>query len=262
MLLYTYFQKSKQVTRREYDDMLQDKVVYLNDVLVEDFKVEVKIWDTILIKLPKQGEFVETVKYLPWFAPKLVLFNKPKWYVCSKDDQHNKIIYELLPKSRLNDFWYIGRLDKYSTGLLLLTNESKLVDYYENPFHDVHKVYEVTIDKPLRSNDIKKMRKWMYVTSEGEQVEEQDSVTTDFLKCVSVSYKRIHDKHYAVITLNEWKNRHIRRLLWALWYKISRLHRIKVGKWHINTIKPGKRKMEKISLKKLQENKRSKPWMT
>jgi len=255
MLLYTYFQKLHQVSRREYDDMLQEGVIFLDDKKVTGFDTEIQIGDMIELQLPDGNMYKEKVKYFPGFAPKLVLFNKPKGYVCSKDDPHNKIIYDILPKSRLKDFWYIGRLDKHSTGLLLLTNDSKLVDYYENPFHDIHKVYEVQIDKPLRSNDIKKMRKWIYVSAEGETRESQDQVSTDLLKCVWVTYKKIHTSHFVIITLNEGKNRHIRRLLKALGYRVKKLHRIKVGKRHIWDIKPGKRKIEKIKKPKVKSQK-------
>jgi len=115
MLLYTYFQKTNQVTRREYDEMLQEGVVFLNDVQVVGFQVEMKIGDLIEIRMPDGQIYKDKVKYIPGFAQKLVLFHKPKGYVCSKDDPHNKIIYDILPESRHKDFWYIGRLDKEST---------------------------------------------------------------------------------------------------------------------------------------------------
>ncbi len=250
MLLYTYFQKTNQVTRREYDQMLQEGVVFLNDEQVVGFQVEMKIGDVIEIRMPDGQIYKDKVKYIPGFAPRLVLFYKPKGYVCSKDDPHNKTIYEILPESWHKDFWYIGRLDKDSTGLLLLTNDSKLVDWYENPFNEVRKVYEVQIDKPLRSNDVKKMKKWIYVSKDGEQMESQDQLSTELLRCAGVTYKRLNERHFVIITLTEWKNRHIRRLLWALWYRIKKLHRIKVGKRHIDTLRSGKRRIEKHKLPK------------
>ncbi len=259
MLLYTYFQKKHQVPRREYVDMLKQWAIFLNKQAIEWFEVEIQIWDVIDLKLPDGSTFTEEVKFFPWFAPKIVLFHKPKWYVCSKEDKHNKTIYEILPDSRIKDFRYIWRLDKESTWLLLLTNDSKLVDYYENPFHDVHKVYEVQIDKPLRSNDVKKMRKWIYVSAEWERRESQDQLTTDLLKCVWVRYSRIEEKHFAIITLNEGKNRHIRRLMKALWYRVKKLHRLKVGKRHISDIRPWKWKIEKAVIRLRKSEKERSP---
>ncbi len=250
MLLYTYFQKTRNVSRREYDALLQSKAIAKNNDIVGSFDEQVAIWDLIQINLPDDTIETEKVEYMPWFSPKIVLFHKPLWCVCSKDDPHNRIIYEYLPKSRHKDFWYIWRLDKESTGLLLLTNESKLVDYYENPFHDVHKVYEVTLSTPLRTKDIKKMKTGQYVTRDGELSTEDEmkkTVDTELLKCVAVSSRIINGTNKVIITLNEWKYRHIRRLLSSLWYKVKALKRIKVWKRHIWSIKPGRWKIEKAT---------------
>jgi len=71
-----------------------------------------------------------------------------------------------------------------------------------------------------------------------------------------------------ILTLSEGKNRHIRRLLSALGYKVKKLHRVKIGKWHIDTLKPGKRKIEKAvkrtksSHKKASSKKKSKKPLT
>lgn len=93
----------------------------------------------------------------------IVLFNKPKGYAVSKADKHNKTIYDLLPASWQKDFYYIGRLDKESHGLLLLTNDPALVDYYEKPENNVYKFYEVQIDKPFKSQHIQKVKKGILV---------------------------------------------------------------------------------------------------
>lgn len=246
MLLYNYLQKTYAITRRDFSQMLQEQVISVNEITIESYKHEINIGDKIKISLPDWREILNEMKFYPWMSPKIVLFNKPKWYVCSKDDPHNKTIYEILPKSWHKDFRYVGRLDKESTWLLLLTNDSNYVDYYENPFNDIHKVYEVEINKPLRSNDVKKMRRGLTVDSNWNLNEDsKKNLENDFLKCVWVRYQKINERHFVIITLNEGKNRHIRRLLKALGYHIKSLHRLKIGKRHIQGIKPGKRKIEK-----------------
>ena len=67
------------------------------------------------------------------------MFYKPKGFVVSNSDQHNKTIYEMLPDRYQKGYYYIGRLDKDSHGLLLLTNEPVLVNYYENPKSKIEK---------------------------------------------------------------------------------------------------------------------------
>lgn len=247
MKLVTYLQRTQHITRREFKDMLDEQVIFVNEELVTSFDQQITIKDTIKIVLPQQGTREKKVNKLTFQPPKLILFNKPKGYVVSKDDKHNKTIYDLLPASRHDDFWYIGRLDKDSTGLLLLTNDPKLVDEYENPKNNIHKVYQVEIDKPLRSKDKIRASKGIEVTEDGTIPRKDNPEWSELLKCVTVNYTKTNKgKHEVIITLNEGKKRHIRRLLKALGYKVYKLHRLKVGKRHIGSLKPGKRRIEKI----------------
>lgn len=87
----------------------------------------------------------------------IVLFNKPIGYVVSKADPHNQTIYGLLP-NELQNFYYIGRLDKDSHGLLLLTNDPKLVNEFEHPKFEIEKEYIVKIDRSLTSRDMQRMK--------------------------------------------------------------------------------------------------------
>lgn len=223
--------------------MLNEKAVMHNWTLVESYNQEIQEGDIIQIKLFDWTMFNETI-ILQFHQPRLVLFHKPIWYVVSKEDRHNKTIYELLPASWKKDFWYIWRLDKNSSWLLLLTNKPDVVDRYENPKNDIHKVYQVAIDKPFRTKHVKKTQQWIELTEQGEQPKKWDYF--ELLSFVSVHYQRDRSwKFRLTITLNEWKKRHIRRVLKFLWYKIYSLHRIKVWKRLLWDIKPGKRKMEK-----------------
>jgi pseudouridine synthase len=87
----------------------------------------------------------------------LILFNKPVGFVCSKSDKHNKTIYEVLP-AQYKNYFYIGRLDKDSRGLLLMTNDSALVNKFEHPSNKVEKEYVVEIDRQFSMLDAKKMK--------------------------------------------------------------------------------------------------------
>lgn len=246
MKLHTYLQRKHHITRRDFKDMLDEQVIFINDAPVTSFDQEIAVQDNIRIQLPKREVRQETVQNITFQPPKIILFHKPKGYVVSKDDKHNKTIYELLPESRHDDFRYIWRLDKDSTWLLLLTNDPKLVDEYENPKNNIHKVYQVTIDKPFRSKDKIKASKGLEVTEDG-YLPGESMLPAEMLKCVTINYtKTAKNEHELIITLNEWKKRHIRRLLKALWYKVYKLHRLKVGKRHIGDLKLGKRRIEKV----------------
>lgn len=237
MRLWSYLQRKHSVSRRDVIDMLSSDVVYINEELVTDRHRLIVDWDQLRITIPWQSEpFTEDVQ-IRFMPPKLVLFHKPKWVVVSKDDPYNKTIYSLLPDSWKKDFWYIWRLDKESSWLMILTNQSRLVDRYENPHHNVYKVYEVEIDKRRHSRDAKRWVRGAWITEDGK-LQENDDQFAEHLKAVSITYKYVNDKHYLIITLNEWKKRHIRRLLKWLWYWVRELKRVKVGKRSIGSLKP------------------------
>ena len=167
MKLLSYLQKKNGISRRDLMQMIQEKALQINNTLVTDINAELALGDLLTVNLPGGDAFEETIENLPQLKPMMVLFNKPKGYVVSKDDPHNHIIYELLPESWKKDFFYIGRLDKDSHGLLLLTNDTALVDHYENPRSLIRKVYEVRIDQPFSGNDRMKALKGMSVDQEG-----------------------------------------------------------------------------------------------
>jgi pseudouridine synthase len=258
MLLLTYLQRTKQISRREFMEMLQWWVISLNDSPVTRHDQTLATGDILQIMTP-QWRYEETINRMPVMgSTRLILFHKPKGYVVSKDDPHNRTIYEILPERRKSTYWYVGRLDKESTWLLLLTNNPRLVDYYEQPANNIYKVYEVQIDKPLRTAHALSMKKWMRVTQEGEKTKEPigyNQEQIELLSCVRVVYHgqhQQHGKHMLTIVLKEWKKRHIRRLLSALWYAVRSLHRTEVGKWKLWDIKLGKRRTQILKGKDIQ----------
>jgi 23S rRNA pseudouridine2605 synthase len=88
----------------------------------------------------------------------VICFHKPTGYVVSKNDKHNATIYEILP-NEYRDYYYIGRLDKESEGLLLLTDTSELVNKLQHPSFDRKKIYVVTVHKPWEDGDSKRILK-------------------------------------------------------------------------------------------------------
>lgn len=82
----------------------------------------------------------------------LLAFNKPKGYTCSKSDPHNPTFYQLLPAEFLQKYYYIGRLDKESRGLMLLTNTPQLVYQFEHPSKEIEKTYLVQLNQPFDWN--------------------------------------------------------------------------------------------------------------
>lgn len=141
-------------------------------------------------------------------TPKLIAFYKPVGYVCSHSDPHNKTIYDLLPVE-LQHYHYMGRLDKDSTGLVLLTNQQSLVHERTHPSHEVEKHYDVILHKPFLSSDVA-------ICLEGIN-DDGDILRAKSLQCHG---KKVH------IVLSEGKNRHIRRMMSALHYHVESLIRV------------------------------------
>jgi len=263
MRLLKYLQKTKGISRKDFEEMLRGKVIFLNDKLVESFNEEIKKWDTLRIKLPNGNIYEEKIEKLPVYKPVLILFNKPKWYVVSKEDKFNKTIFDILPKSWRKDFYYIWRLDKNSRWLLLLANDPELVDYFSNPKNKFVKVYEVAIDKPFKTSHIKKVKQWIFVDEKWTMISARDFEKMKWMsieqkkqflskfswkidKLIFKDVKYIKDKngrHLLRVILTEWKKRHIRRVLKALWYKILDLKRVKFWKYQLWNIKEWKRKI-------------------
>jgi len=161
---------------------------------------------------------------------KMIIFNKPMWYVVSKSDPNNRTIYEILP-SEFKNYYYIWRLDKESHWLLLLTNDPKLVNKYEHPKNQIEKTYIVQIDNDLKPIDIKKCLLWIEDEWEILKIKKID-------KLKKFQYR---------IVLTEWKKRHIRRIFKSLWYRVLDLQRIWEWNYKLWNIKLWKRELVKIN---------------
>ncbi len=235
MKLITYLQTAHQLPRRTIVQLIKNKSVMLNDLLVEDF------WQTIVqgtrldINDP-QLSIHETIHEITYSDSQIILYHKPIGYVVSHDDPHNKTIYSLLPPE-FQTFHYIGRLDKDSTWLLLLTNNPSMVHELSHPSKTVYKTYKVRIDSWLDDNQIEQCKAGMRVDENWVKVSWPEE--WDFLKCEDI-YQQVR-QGYTQLTMKliEGHKRHIRRLLKALHKKVYTLHRTAFGPYKLSDIKLG-----------------------
>ena len=220
MRLNKYVQENLGISRRKFVSLIDSGNVFVDWEKIQSYSFEIKWWELLEIKNMK---IKWNIKISDWIN--IVLFNKPIWYVCSKEDKHNKTIYEILPKEFQN-YFYIGRLDKDSRGLLVLTNNSELVNKYQHPSNWVEKEYDVQIDKMFSLNDYKKMKKWILDDWE-------------LLMIKMAKYYQQKNKYFIKIVLIEWKKRHIRRMLNSLWYKVLDLVRVREWQFELWNLKEG-----------------------
>lgn len=225
MKLLTYLQTHHHLSRRKITALIKELKISVNGTKVAWFGHLLEEWDSITIP------WVLSQTFSAWgtktSAPTLIWLYKPSGYVVSKSDRHNATIYEILPPP-YQHYYPIGRLDKESTGLLILSNDPALVHELSHPSKLHTKIYHITVHSAISPTHLKAMRDGIYVNHEGGLTHQSSSdIGVDFLKVSSI--KRLQDNSYE-LTLTAGKNRHIRRMCRALWYRISILHRVQFGK--------------------------------
>ena len=159
------------------------------------------------------------------------MFNKPVGYICSRDGQGNQTIYDILPEEwqRLNS---IGRLDKDSSGLLLLTNDGELANQLTHPRYQKTKVYEVRLNKPL-------------APLHQQMISDHGISLSDGISKLLI--EKLDDEGRELkITMHEGRNRQIRRTFGSLGYDVTRLHRTHFGNYSLGVMKSGEYKVINI----------------
>lgn len=200
------------VSRREADELIADgKIIIDGKTAVTGVKVD------------KNNKVCYNKKIVPFDTEFLYLaFNKPVGYVCSRHAQGSApTIYKLLPK-KYYQLKTVGRLDKDSSGLILLTNDGNFAFQMTHPKFRKTKIYEVDLDKPLQPLHQQMISEFGVMLDDGPS-----------------QFKIIKDEHYTIF-LTEGRNRQIRRTFAALDYKVTRLHRTHFGKYKLGDLSTGK----------------------
>lgn len=152
-----------------------------------------------------------------------VLMDKPEGYVCSRRQQGDTpTIYSLLPPA-YQHLKTVGRLDKNSSGLIMLTNDGDLAHKLTHPSFSKTKTYEVTLDKPLEPLH------HQMITDHGIQL-------ADGTSKFQLSRLADNDSTQWLVTMHEGRNRQIRRTFAALGYNVARLHRTGFGPFTIGQL--------------------------
>jgi len=156
-----------------------------------------------------------------------IMLNKPPGYVCSRDGQGSRTIYDLLPVE-YHHLKPVGRLDKDSSGLLLMTDDGELANRLTHPRYAKTKIYQVSLDKPLQP-----LHRQM-ISDYGITLE--DGISRFQVTPLSESSGA---KHSYEVTMQEGRNRQIRRTFAALGYTVTRLHRTHFGSYALGNLQAG-----------------------
>ena len=207
------------VSRREADDLIVVGKVFIDEK------------PAILgARIDKNSKVCYNKKIIPFETEYLYLaFNKPIGYVCSRRVQGDvPTLYELLPEE-YRKLKTVGRLDKDSSGLILLTNDGNFAYQMTHPKFHKEKVYEVTLDRPLEP-----LHQQM-ISDYGIMLDDGPSKFT-----VATSATGPAERTRFTVILTEGRNRQIRRTFAALGYRVTALHRTQFGKYQLSGLKPGK----------------------
>lgn len=157
-----------------------------------------------------------------------ILLNKPKDYITtSEDPQGRKTVLDLIRGATTERIFPVGRLDRNTTGVLLLTNDGDLTQKLSHPSHEVKKIYEVKLDKPLSKPDFDKILK-------GIELED------GFVKADALAFVDPKDKTVIGIELHSGRNRVVRRMFEYLGYDVRNLDRVMFGNLTKKNVERGK----------------------
>jgi 23S rRNA pseudouridine2605 synthase len=202
--LNRFIANSGVCSRREADEIIQKGFISVNGKQITDLGIKVSYKDDVRYRGKKL--LAEKKVY--------ILMNKPKGYVTTVEDPHAEhTVLDLIGNACPERVYPVGRLDKETTGVLLLTNDGDLTGKLTHPKYERKKIYHVFLDKPVIKNDL-------FHLAEGIDLD-GELVVAD-----AVSYADPDDKTQIGIELHSGQNRVIRRLFESLGYKVRKLDRV------------------------------------
>jgi 23S rRNA pseudouridine2604 synthase len=213
MKIDKYIGYSGFTSRRKACDLIEEKRVTVNGKIAT-FSTRASESDVVMIN----GELLRARPYVQTF----IAYNKPRGIICTTEKIPDNITDAINHPQKI---YPVGRLDKESEGLILLTNKGEWIDRIANPANRHEKEYIVTLNLPVRSQFLKEISEGM--TIQGEKT----------LPCRV--WREPGTKRIFRIVLTQGLNRQIRRMCTACGYQVIRLQRVRVMNIHLGKLKPG-----------------------
>jgi 23S rRNA pseudouridine2605 synthase len=200
-------------SRRSVENLVASGLVIINGHRIDNLATLVSAEDDVRV----QGRPIRPAQ------PTTLLLNKPRGYVVTRsDEQGRRTVYDLMEPGHANLF-HVGRLDKESEGLLLLTNDGALAQRLAHPSHGVEKEYEVQLDKPFDPALTAKLLRGVHIEGGRGRFES--------VRCLAPKILRV--------TLKQGLKRQIRLMLYRLGYEVERLRRVRLGPIADTKLPPG-----------------------
>jgi 23S rRNA pseudouridine2605 synthase len=185
------------------------------------------ICDPMFAVVPETAQFALDGKPLQKTSWQAIMFYKPKGIVTARvDKKGERTVFDVLPRE-FHQLHPVGRLDKATTGLLLLTNDTKLSNYLTDPVNTIPRVYVITVEGEFTDQDL-------------ERVHEGVMDKEELLKPSKVTLRKASGKEsHLIVELTEGKNREIRRLFECLGHPVRKIKRVAFGNLQLGDLQPG-----------------------
>lgn len=205
MPLNKFLAHANVAARREAADMVRSGIIYVNGKLITEPGHKVLPADEVKVKNKK----VLLAKNLVY-----ILLNKPKDYITTTDDpQGRKTVLDIIKNASTERVYPVGRLDRNTSGVLLLTNDGELAQKLTHPSNNIKKIYHVALNKPLEKNHFDDILKGVVL--------EDGAAHVDVL-----AYADIKDKTQLGVEIHSGRNRIVRRIFEHLGYDVKNLDRV------------------------------------
>ena len=231
--LQKYLANCGIASRRKCEEYILEGKVEVNGKIIKELGTKINPTNDI-VKF--DGKEVKEEKNFVY-----ILLNKPIGYVTTVEDQfHRDTVLDLVKvKERIVP---VGRLDMYTSGALILTNDGDFVYKITHPKHEINKTYTVTLKGIIQNNEVEQLRKGVKIEDYITKPAKVKILKTDTEKDIS----RLE------ITIHEGKNRQIRKMCESVGRKVLALHRSKIGTLEVKNLELGKwRYLKKEEVKKL-----------
>lgn len=208
-------------SRRACEILVTEGKVSINGHFIRDLSTTVEPDDDVRVG----GKLAKAT------APVYLLLHKPRGYVCTRSDERGRqTIFDLIP-TRYASLFHVGRLDKDSEGLILLTNDGGLSQRLTHPGHGIDKEYEVLLNKPFDREEIPRLLRGIYL--------EEGRARFERVRVLEPSLIRV--------VLRQGMKRQIRLMLYRRGYEVKRLLRMRIGGLEMESLRAGQWRLLKAS---------------
>ncbi|MBC7850642.1 MAG: rRNA pseudouridine synthase [Chitinophagaceae bacterium] len=222
MPLNKYLAHAGICSRRDAADIVKSGKVMVNDQKITEPGYKVKHGDEVKVA----GKKITAQKNLVY-----ILLNKPKDFITTTEDpQGRKTVLDIVKNATTERVYPIGRLDRNTTGVLLLTNDGELAQKLSHPSYEVRKIYEVTLDRQVSKKDF-------------DTIAEGVMLDDGFVQPDALAYPDAKNKHVIGIEIHSGRNRIVRRIFEKLGYDVRNLDRVMYANLTKKNVDRGKWRM-------------------